>query len=1002
MNSRKVIPLIGVFILLFPVWIPSIAEYMSNERIAATSEEEIQPIERDSTESEEVTIQQPHFFFSDNQLISNVNEMTTIQIESDLAVNEVTVLLPNEAKIQDESFVKNQVVQEVSEGQWIIQSETDTKTFELVVAFEQKGEYEISLLSEDGIASASIIVGESQEELPENNVTETNSVSNEENEAIEEPISEVVEEKDINEVESAEIADEKIAGRSNEVGWGTIQSATNIIEVATWTELNNAITNGFTGTEAHKNNSDYIKITADIANPGNLGTGDTRRNAPASRVDYVIDGQGFIVDFNTVRFTWPSSTTIERNIYIKNIKMYGQSAYGPFAIGDYARLGSTITYENVYYEGSQLSASWQAEMYFKGVNEFHSVNSYVSPLTGTVKSTWTNQSGIEAFRAIYEEGSHTTVSVENGNGFILASYLGNTGQTSGQPAFAHIKKDAELNILTKGNSGEIVGTGANIIGLFRGDLILDERAKVNLETLEGTTRGGINMGTDTTINLADAAELNISINGPMNGQSAINLGARAKVNVSDEAKLEVNLNNQGTNTRDVVLSGADSEFIIGTKAIFNIKLNDGTGERNLFNIGARGVFQFSDAYSIDLDARQNPNAHMINMSNPGNFRADVQKVSAWLKTEAMNIEPSKVWNPIYGVNVTYNGRNTTAITANSITDEVRDDFIENYRTTASGSPHSGFSRILYEHIPDVIITLNGLTNNENLDHSHVITGTATPGSYIRFSGDNALPEATILAPGANGEESYHTQADIDGNYRFELSQNQFFTGGNTVIAYAFLNGKSNTTSTVVDEIPTEVSPLDPLNPEIEIVPENQPELPAEQGLVSIDFVSQFDFGINNISAHDQIYYSNPQRLLDENNEVIEAEERPNYIQISDRRGVNNRAGWELSVTQGEQFRTVNGKELTGAQIQFANAELISVEQQIKPEFVSRSQSLLPGTRHQLIIAENEEGQGTWIYRFGDASTGGESVSLEVPKGSTPEATKYSTTLNWELSAVPTN
>lgn len=60
MNSRKVIPLIGVFILLFPVWIPSIAEYMSNERIAATSEEDI---ERDSTESEEVTIQQPHFFF---------------------------------------------------------------------------------------------------------------------------------------------------------------------------------------------------------------------------------------------------------------------------------------------------------------------------------------------------------------------------------------------------------------------------------------------------------------------------------------------------------------------------------------------------------------------------------------------------------------------------------------------------------------------------------------------------------------------------------------------------------------------------------------------------------------------------------------------------------------------------------------------------------------------------------------------------------------------------
>lgn len=56
----------------------------------------------------------------------------------------------------------------------------------------------------------------------------------------------------------------------------------------------------------------------------------------------------------------------------------------------------------------------------------------------------------------------------------------------------------------------------------------------------------------------------------------------------------------------------------------------------------------------------------------------------------------------------------------------------------------------------------------------------------------------------------------------------------------------------------------------------------------------------------------------------------------------------------------------------------------------------------MIRAEENEGTGTWIYRFGDASTAAKSVSLEVPQSATPEATQYKTTLTWELSAVPNN
>lgn len=64
--------------------------------------------------------------------------------------------------------------------------------------------------------------------------------------------------------------------------------------------------------------------------------------------------------------------------------------------------------------------------------------------------------------------------------------------------------------------------------------------------------------------------------------------------------------------------------------------------------------------------------------------------------------------------------------------------------------------------------------------------------------------------------------------------------------------------------------------------------------------------------------------------------------------------------------------------------------------------VVPGTRHRLIGTYGDEGQGTWVYRFGDKMTGSQSVLLDVPKGSNLDTTNYSTTLNWELSLVPKN
>ncbi|MFP8918515.1 WxL domain-containing protein, partial [Enterococcus innesii] len=222
----------------------------------------------------------------------------------------------------------------------------------------------------------------------------------------------------------------------------------------------------------------------------------------------------------------------------------------------------------------------------------------------------------------------------------------------------------------------------------------------------------------------------------------------------------------------------------------------------------------------------------------------------------------------------------------------------------------------------------------------------------------------------------------------------------------FTMGTSNSTvRAVYKEIEVKpIKPVDPLDPETEVDPENKPELPEDQGLLSIDFVSSFDFDTQVISVHDQTYFAKPQRLLNEDGTVNETKERPNYIQISDRRAESERNGWQLAVTQAAPFTGEDGQVLTGAQLGLSNQELISAQTNAQHPSLQLSNpiSLVPGNKRTLLRAEGGEGEGTWIYRFGDQQSAQESVTLSVPGSANPDATRYETTLVWELSVVPGN
>ncbi|PQF25878.1 WxL domain-containing protein [Enterococcus mundtii] len=213
-------------------------------------------------------------------------------------------------------------------------------------------------------------------------------------------------------------------------------------------------------------------------------------------------------------------------------------------------------------------------------------------------------------------------------------------------------------------------------------------------------------------------------------------------------------------------------------------------------------------------------------------------------------------------------------------------------------------------------------------------------------------------------------------------------------------GLNSFTINIIDDT---ILPLDPLNPEIEVDPENKPVLEEEQGLLSIDFASQFRFGKQAISAQAKCYYAQPQRLLNLDGTVNDAEERPNYIQVSDRRPEEERHGWQLAVTQNSQFSDRQDNQLRGARLLLNNQQLASVQETGEPMLQNEDGVvLIPEEKTTLVSAREGQGVGSWVYRFGDGESAGESVALEVPPTADPRATIYQTTLTWELSTVPDN
>ncbi|MBC1813797.1 WxL domain-containing protein [Listeria booriae] len=180
-----------------------------------------------------------------------------------------------------------------------------------------------------------------------------------------------------------------------------------------------------------------------------------------------------------------------------------------------------------------------------------------------------------------------------------------------------------------------------------------------------------------------------------------------------------------------------------------------------------------------------------------------------------------------------------------------------------------------------------------------------------------------------------------------------------------------------------VTPLDPTNPDGPTPTIPDPTDPDNNGTgntgsLTIDFLSNLDFGTQKVSGQSQTYH---------------AVNKNPYIQVTDKRGTG--AGWILTA-KATDFKD-GTKTLKGAAMSLKDGQVKtqSDNQSVAP---TTSDITLNGNTQTVLAAEANAGMGTWLDVYAGTDGNNENVSLYVPAGNL--AGDYNSSITWTLEDSP--
>ncbi|MFS1031464.1 WxL domain-containing protein [Enterococcus casseliflavus] len=1005
MKTLKVMALIFIGLLIVQQGFPIVQNFFIDTIYALQDKEDDavhSTLETAGTEQQDVEIG-----FSTETKQGSPGETVLIEFTSNQPLDEIDLILPAEAKIETSSLLEGVVIQQVEAEQWHLLSKEPLSVFLLPLIFEETGEYEVQVENE----MLTVEIGQDDKT------------------AEPETPREIEEEQSDEEVEDSEdgtkharddiftTPDPDLPFDPNDSGNLYLLEGQEIVErgVSNWVEFLTAYSDPSV-------NYIYFERSFNSTNPATAGVpgmwnnGGSNVNGGENWIWFnqsnisrtlIVDGKGHTLDMQAVVLGMPSVSHNASNpwdVTLQNIKIYHGSSFGAFNFyfgGTENIRRSRLRYHNMMSVGNRLILEAEASVSMSGYVSSHQTTTYSSMFnTSWNISSTRNLANLTVNQIDIAENAEVSLSTFNSGNLDLRSGVWPTDPR----AALRIGENAKLTLQSNGTSTWMDSAyGANIVFQnLEGNMTVGKGATVNLIprangaaiTMVGNN-GNIQLLEDSTVSIRSSGRTT-SINGLTT--NLIWVAAGNNLMLGEGSTLDIEAINQTSSGANIVnFSGTTGILQVGKDATLDIRSDTTATGQNL--IGFSGA---NNATRFVIDEAKRVNLQKLNSMSTGNLihgggvTARRQSIQQW---DYGNISGSSNfhWAPIFSMTANISNAANAVTNVTSVT-----SFLPDTEESLRTSFNSRSNRLLFEHVPNVEVTIDSLTEDPSLRNSRVISGRATPSSYIRFQREGALPEPEISAITTINQdtESFHVMSDANGYYEFDLSQYEPFERfqvGEFVTAHAMLYGEWASKTVIVEAI-QDMDPKDPLQPDNTIDPDNPPDLGVNRGIISIDFISQFNFGSVPIRSSRTSYSAQPQQLNNAEGDTFGGK-RPNFIQVTDRRAENS--GWTLSARLGEDgFVSNDGHKLRGVELSLNNIDMVTTgsNNSMRPHYWE-SRALNTG-RQTLANAEVNQGGGTWIQRYGDQETMADSVVLEVPSGAVPQATAYTATIHWELSFVP--